>query len=151
MQYLKHHEIKPLVHLDLHETTDTDNSEFRPALAARDAIVQKNWSIPDGFYLVADKQNPQVDFQAAIIKAVEKVTHIAPADENECLIGVPLQQFGVIEYDARPLGLCMGMTDSTYKTTTEVYPDSPKVDDENCNLAQVAVITGALDFVLANA
>lgn len=25
-----------LLHIDLHETTDTDESEFRPALAARD-------------------------------------------------------------------------------------------------------------------
>ncbi|MDA8622159.1 M14 family metallocarboxypeptidase [Psychrosphaera sp.] len=149
MQYLKHNEIKPLCHIDLHETTDTDNSEFRPALASRDAIEQKNWNIPDGFYLVADSQNPQVEFQLAIIESVKKVTHIAPADESDCLIGAPLQQFGVIEYDARPLGLCMGMTDAEYKTTTEVYPDSPLVDDENCIMAQVAVITGALNHLLS--
>ena len=29
-----------LAHFDLHETTDTDNTEFRPALAAKDAIEQ---------------------------------------------------------------------------------------------------------------
>lgn len=148
MEYLKTNEISPLCHIDLHETTDTDNSEFRPALAARDAIVQKTWNIPDGFYLVADAQNPQVDFQTAIINEVKKITHIAPADDNNELIGVPLQQFGVIEYDAKPLGLCMGMTDAKYKTTTEVYPDSPKVDERNCNDAQVAVIRGALNFIL---
>ena len=28
-----------LVHIDLHETTDTDESEFRPALAARDGVA----------------------------------------------------------------------------------------------------------------
>ena len=136
------------VHVDLHETTDTDNSVFRPALAARDAIEQKVWNIPDGFYLVADTLNPQEDFQRAIISGVEKVTHIAPADESGKLIGVDLEQFGVINYEAKALGLCMGLTDAPFVTTTEVYPNSPKVDDENCILAQVAAISSALDYVI---
>ncbi len=136
------------VHIDLHETTDTDNSTFRPALSARDAIDQKAWDIPDGFYLVGNSVTPAGDFQKAIIDAVEKVTHIAPADESGKLIGVPLEQLGVINYAARDLGLCMGLTDAKYMTTTEVYPDSPKSDNENCNLAQVASITGGLDYIL---
>lgn len=137
-----------IAHFDLHETTDTDNSEFRPALAARDAKTHDNWNIPDGFYLVGNSTNPQDEFQTAIINAVEKVTHIAPADDSGKLIGVPLSQFGVINYAARDLGLCMGLTDALFVTTTEVYPDSPRVDDDNCNLAQVAVITGGLDHIL---
>ena len=136
------------VHIDLHETTDTDNTVFRPALSARDAIEQKSWDIPDGFYLVGNSLNPQVKFQRAIIKAVEAITHIAPADENSKLIGEVLEQFGVINYAGKELGLCMGLTNATYVTTTEVYPDSPKVDDENCIVAQVAGITGALDFII---
>jgi len=138
------------VHVDLHETTDTDNSVFRPALSARDAVEQKVWNIPDGFYLVGDTLNPQANFQRAIIEEVEKVTHIAPADDSGKLIGVDLAQFGVINYAGKELGLCMGLTDATYVTTTEVYPDSPKVDDENCIIAQVAAITGALDFMTKN-
>jgi hypothetical protein len=136
------------VHIDLHETTDTDNTVFRPALSARDAIEQKSWDIPDGFYLVGNSLNPQVKFQQAIIKAVEAVTHIAPADENSKLIGEVLEQFGVINYAGKELGLCMGLTNAAYVTTTEVYPDSPKVDDENCIVAQVAAITGALKFII---
>ena len=136
------------VHVDLHETTDTDNTEFRPALAARDAVEHTNWNIPDGFYLVADSTKPMSEFQQAIIANVEQVTHIAPADENNKLIGVSLEQKGVINYEARKLGLCMGLTNAEYVTTTEVYPDSPLVDNENCVLAQVAAITGALDFLL---
>jgi hypothetical protein len=136
------------VHIDLHETTDTDNSTFRPALSARDAIDQKAWDIPDGFYLVGNSVTPVGDFQKAIINAVEKVTHIAPADESGKLIGVSLEQFGVINYAARDLGLCIGLTDAKYMTTTEVYPDSPTSDAENCNLAQVASITGGLDYIL---
>jgi hypothetical protein len=87
-------------------------------------------------------------FQQAIIKSVETVTHIAPADRNNKLIGVDLEQFGVINYKGRCLGLCMGLTDAKFVTTTEVYPDSARVDDEICIKAQVAAITGALDFVI---
>lgn len=137
-----------LAHIDLHETTDTDNSEFRPALAARDAVEHKNWNIPDGFYLVGDTENPKPAFQKAVIESVKKITHIAPADENGCLIGEPMEQFGVINYATKALGLCTGFSDAKYNTTTEVYPDSPLVDDENCNLAQVAAITGALEHIM---
>jgi hypothetical protein len=136
------------LHIDLHETTDSDNSEFRPALAARDGTRYDNWDIPDGFYLVGDSLKPQAEFQKSVINAVSAITHIAPAGEQARLIGVPIAQFGVINYPTKALGLCAGMTDATYCTTTEVYPDSPLVDDENCILAQVAAITGALDYVI---
>ncbi len=147
MQYIKTLAVKFMAHIDLHETTDSDNSEFRPALAARDAIEQKSWNIPDGFYLVGDSTKPQANFQKAIIDSVEQCTHIAPADDENKLIGVPLAQFGVINYAARELGLCMGLTDAEYVTTTEVYPDSERATDESCIIAQVAVITGALNFL----
>ena len=134
------------LHIDLHETTDTDNSEFRPALAARDATTHDNWNIPDGFYLVANTQNPQKQFQEAIIDAVKQITHIAPADESGKIIGADLLSEGVICYDKKALYLCGGMTDAAYVTTTEVYPDSANATAENCNAAQVAVITAALEY-----
>lgn len=148
MAYIADLGIDITVHIDLHETTDTDNSAFRPALAARDAVEHTNWNIPDGFYLVGNTELPAEAFQTAIIESVEKVTHIAPADDAGKLIGVALSQFGVINYATKALGLCIGFSDSIYATTTEVYPDSPKVDDENCILAQVAAITGGLDYIL---
>ncbi|WP_306520967.1 M14 family metallocarboxypeptidase [Rheinheimera sp.] len=138
-----------LLHVDLHETTDSDNSEFRPAKAARDGVVNTNWNIPDGFYLVGDTDNPQPEFQHAIIQAVAKVTHIAEADENGCLIGEKLQQFGVVNYPKKALGLCGGMSNALYVTTTEVYPDSPKASAAQCNLAQLTTVCAALDFALA--
>ncbi len=150
MQYFDQVNIDVFAHIDLHETTDTDNTTFRPALSARDANEQKEWQIPDGFYLVGDTLNPVDDFQQAIIKSVEQVTHIAPADDEGKLIGVPLSQWGVINYETKALGLCSGFTEAKFGTTTEVYPDSPKVDDENCIVAQVAAITGALDFLLGH-
>lgn len=136
-------------HFDLHETTDTDNSVFRPALEARDGKVQELTDIPDGFYLVGNTSNPQKDFQKAIIESVKKVTHIAPPDKDGRIIGVPVDSEGVIYYDMKKLSLCGGFSEAEYSTTTEVYPDSPKVDDENCKDAQVAAITGGLDFLLA--
>jgi len=136
-----------LAHIDLHETTDTDNTEFRPALAARDAIEQDEWDIPDGFYLVGDSENTQDDFQRAIIQSVEKVTHIAPTDQAGKIIGETCVQKGVINYPIKKWGLCTGFTRATYVTTTEVYPDSPKVDDKNCIIAQVAAVAGGLDYL----
>lgn len=139
-----------IMHIDLHETTDTDNSEFRPALAARDAIEQGLWEIPDGFYTVGDSARPQSDFQTAIINAVKKVTHIAEADSSGKLIGSDVDQLGVINYDKKPLFLCGGFTDALYVSTTEVYPDSPNATPEVCIKAQVAAIKGALGYVLTD-
>ena len=136
------------VHIDLHETTDTDNSEFRPALGARDNVEHAIWDIPDGFYLVGDTENPRDAFQAAIIAAVQAVTHIAPADSSGRIIGELTTQAGVINYPVKELALCAGFTNASYCTTTEVYPDSPLVDDENCIQAQVAAVTSALRYVL---
>lgn len=138
-----------LAHFDLHETTDTDNSEFRPALAARDGTELNNWHIPDGFYLVGNSENPQDDFQRAIIESVQQVTHIAPDDGKGRIIGEPVSQPGVINYEVRKLGLCASVTTAAYVTTTEVYPDSPKTSPANCNQAQVAAITGGLDYLLS--
>jgi uncharacterized protein YheU (UPF0270 family) len=149
MQLLEPYGANVLVHVDLHETTDSDNSEFRPAKAARDGTVNTNWNIPDGFYLVDDLDNPQPAFQRAIIAAVEKVTQIAPADDDGCLIGESLQQFGVIHYPKKALGLCGGLTSAKFVTTTEVYPDSPNATATQCNLAQVTTVVTALDFALA--
>ncbi|HEY6640832.1 M14 family metallocarboxypeptidase [Povalibacter sp.] len=139
---------KFLVHIDLHETTDTDESEFRPALAARDGKEIEPGEIPDGFYLVDDSENPQPQFQQAIIDAVARITHIAPADANGQLIGSDMVAPGIIRYPLTQLGLCAGITGARYTTTTEVYPDSPRATPQQCNAAQVAAVCAAIDFAL---
>lgn len=139
-----------LVHIDLHETTDSDESEFRPALAARDGKAFEPGGIPDGFYAVGDSANPQPGFQQAIIAAVAKVTHIAPADANGELIGSPQVAPGVINYPVKELGLCAGITGAKYVTTTEVYPDSASATPGQCNAAQVAAVRAAIDYALAH-
>jgi len=139
-----------LVHVDLHETTDSDESEFRPALAARDGVAHEPGEIPDGFYLVDDAEHPQPEFQQSVIAAVAQVTPIAPADQHGNIIGSPVVAPGVIHYPLRQLGLCASITDAPFKTTTEVYPDSPRTTPEQCIEAQVVAVCAALDFALAH-
>jgi hypothetical protein len=136
------------VHIDLHETTDTDESEFRPAKAARDGDAYTVGTIPDGFYLVGDSENPQHAWHKAMIDSVRNVTHIAPPDASGTILDMPLTQEGVIAVPVQSLFLCSSVTNAAYATTTEVYPDSPQASDEQCNLAQVACITAALDHIL---
>jgi len=139
-------------HIDLHETTDTDELEFRPAKAARDGIVSNPGTIPDGFYLVADITNPQTAWHKAIIDRVRSVTHIAPPDADGKIIEEDVIQEGVIGIPSpRSIGLCAGVTNALFATTTEVYPDSPTASGEQCNRAQVAAITAALDHILTAA
>ena len=136
------------LHVDLHETTDTDNSEFGPAKAARDGKSFDFHEIPDGYYLCGDSARPAPEFQRALIDAVRAVTPIAEPDEHGCLIGTPMAQPGVIYYAQRALGLCGAMTDARYTTTTEVYPDSPGATPAQCNAAQVVTVTAAIEFLL---
>ena len=137
-----------LLHIDLHETTDSDETEFRPAKAARDGEVFVPGEIPDGFYLCGDAKNPQLAFQSAVNAAVAEVTHIAPSDAKGEIIGTKVVAPGVILYDYKALGLCAGMTDARFTTTTEVYPDSPRATPEICNAAQVAAVRAAIAFAL---
>jgi hypothetical protein len=82
--------------------------------------------------------------------ALAEVTHIAPADPDGTIIGSRVVAPGVIEYDYRALGLCAGITDAPWVTTTEVYPDSPRATPQQCNDAQAAAVRAALDFALAH-
>lgn len=148
MQWVHPFAAQILAHIDLHETTDTDESEFRPALAARNGQAFEPGLIPDGFYLVDDTDAPEPEFQAAIIQAVENVTHIAPPDADGKIIGSTVWAPGVIRYPFKQLGLCAGMTNAKFKTTTEVYPDSPSANPAQCNAAQVQAVCAAIEFVL---
>lgn len=139
-----------LVHIDLHETTDSDHTEFRPALAARDGLPLIFKHIPDGFYLVSDTANSCPAFQNAIIESVSKVTHIAPSDENGLIMLHNTIGPGVIELSNRDNNMCSTVTEAKFTTTTEVYPDSKKTNPDECVQAQVASIKSALDFALAH-
>jgi hypothetical protein len=138
-----------LLHIDLHETTDTDESEFRPMLAARDGVEYEPGEIPDGFYLCGDEDRPELDFQTAIIEAVSRVTHIAPPDANGQIIETDVVAPGVILYPAN-IGLSPGITNARFRTLTEVYPDSPRTSPEECNAAQVAAVRAAIAYALTH-
>lgn len=150
MKLIEEFDVDFLMHIDLHETTDSDNTEFRPALAALNGQPYDPGPIPDGFYAVDDSENPQPDFQAAIIAGVEKVTHIAPPDDAGQIIGTSVSQRGVIDYSFAELGLCAGVTGARFTTTTEVYPDSPNATPDICTAAQVAAVRAGLDFALTS-
>lgn len=138
-----------LMHIDLHETTDTDESEFRPALAARDGKDFVPGTIPDGFYLVDDIAQPQPAFQRAVIDAVARVTHIAPPDPQGQINESPLQSPGVINFPVSQWGLCAAITRARFATTTEVYPDSPRATPAQCNQAQVVAVRAAVAYALS--
>lgn len=140
--------VEIFAHFDLHETTDTDNTIFRPALEKRDGKPQELSEIPDGFYVVGNTQKPHVEFQKAIIASVKNVTHIAPSDAGGKIIGVLIEGEGIINYDIKKLFLCAGFSEAEYTTTTEVYPDSPKASEAICIDAQVAAVKGGLEYLL---
>lgn len=95
------------LHMDLHETTDTDSTEFGPARKARDG-EDFSWEkdrgvVPAGFYTIGDAALPDLErtkrFQARIIREVAKVTRISPNREVGGAAGVRESQsgFGAIE------------------------------------------------------
>jgi hypothetical protein len=135
-----------LVHIDLHETTDSDETEFRPALAARDGVEYKPGAIPDGFYLCGDTEAPELDFQAAIVDAVAVVTHIAPADANGQIIETDVVVPGVILYPTTKLGLSISITPARFRSLTEVCPDSSRTSPTECITAQVTAVRAAIEF-----
>lgn len=151
MQYVFSLNVDFTMHIDLHETTDTDDSEFRPALAAREGIFIEQWTVPDGFYLVANQNKEHPEFQRYIVEAVSKITHIAPNDPDSKVLGDDTIAEGFMKCDSATEKLCMSLTDAEYTTTTEVYPDSPKTNSEECTIAQVEAITSGLDYLKINA
>ena len=144
MEYVFSLGIDFAMHIDLHETTDTDDSEFRPALAAREGISIDKWGVPDGFYLVANENKPHFDFQKYIINAVSKITHIAPTDSD---LGEDTVKDGIVICDSEKEKLCMSFTNAEYTTTTEVYPDSSRTNAQECILAQVEAVISALAYI----
>ena len=58
----------------------------------------------------SDCANLQPAFQQAIIDAVQRVTHIAPADDGDEIIGSAVVAHGVIQYAINELDLCASVT-----------------------------------------
>lgn len=138
----------PLMHIDLHETTDTDNSEFTPAKIARDGKSEPWSAIPEGFYLAVDSEDPALPFQQAMISAVKEVTPIAEPDAAGCIIGEPICSEGIIKFPTKKLFLCSAFTGARFSSTTEVYPDSSSTSPEECIRAQAACVKAGIGYVL---
>jgi hypothetical protein len=78
--------------------------------------------------ILADSDRPAPEFNLAIVRGVEKVTHLIP--ESDTCLGEVVVQRACFAAPAVMLGLCMGLTTAPFVSTTEVYPDSPTVTDE---------------------
>lgn len=137
-------------HFDLHETTNSDLSEFRPAKQAKDGTIMFVGEIPDGFYIIGDEKNPQKEFYNAIISSVKKITHIAPPDKKKRIIGLPQYDEGTILLDVKEYGVCASLSNAKYTITTEVYPNSKKTNPNECIKAQVAAIQGGIEWMIEN-
>ena len=81
--------------------------------------------------------------------AVKQSSSYLAQSQQRSVVGARPAGTGTVGvHDAGPLGLCMGVTDASFVSTTEVYPDSPRATDEICIQAQVAAIRGGLVHVL---
>ncbi|KAL7555969.1 hypothetical protein ACA910_003234 [Epithemia clementina (nom. ined.)] len=91
-----------------------------------------------------------MQFLEAILTRVETVTHIALTDEHgNVALAMRAMARGICAVPMAYLGLCGGVTGAPLVATTEVYADSTTVTtQEICNQAQVAAVTGALDYIL---
>ncbi|KAL3809071.1 hypothetical protein ACHAXA_007856 [Cyclostephanos tholiformis] len=153
-----------LCHVDLHETTDTDVTEYRPARAARDGQLDFDDRIPDGFYLfgaVDDDDNDNGgsnncvrEFYDAILSGVEgSGTHLAEVENDGTLCGYKATRRGLLLLSRSAcanMGICAGgaLPNVPYAVTTEAYPDSCRTSGEDCVNAQVEAICAALDFLI---
>ena len=80
-------------------------------------------------------------------------THLAPANARGEIIDCPCTQEGVSVVAALACGLCSGITNAVYATTTEVYPDSETnpMTAQQCVTVQVTAVTAGLAWIVANA
>ena len=143
-----------LLHMDLHETTDTDNTVFTPSRFARDGLTEDKfdawYDIPDGFYVYGDSARPvdQLEFSNHLIAEVGKVTHIAPADADGKIVGEKVAAPGVLLAPGE--GTADAHTKARFVTTTEVYPDSARTNPEECNVAQATAVKAGIEYVVAH-
>lgn len=157
MQYIRSLGVSVDYHIDCHETKDIDADIFGPEQDAKDGkpYDPSQHVIPDGFYLVTLANHPHPGLEAAIIKSVRTVTHIAPFSRPDTAgkitgEGELVRGDGIIAYPDN-IGLCISFTGAAGRmgaVITEIYPDSPNVTEEMCNNGQVAAIKGGLDYLI---
>lgn len=123
---------------DLHETTDSD-IEFRRLLAERDGEEEPNSYIPNGFYMLADTDDPDSLFASKIIETVRKVTPIA----TDTIILGYRNEGGIIKAPDLK-NLCMNFSKIFARDviTTEIYPEN--IPARESIDGQIAAIEGGL-------
>lgn len=173
MDYLTSQKLRGQVnlHLDLHETTDTDRLDFQPAKAARDGQIFKDEAIPNGFYLIGkdtDWSNTasHIKFYHSILQSVAQNSRCKVCPDKN-ILGYELFKSipGLICSKSNHKPLCSnickangdGASSMFFAATTEVYPDETAfiddekkvrtVTDEDCTEAQYQAVMGAIGFL----
>ena len=128
-------------------TATNPNSAPRWRRATASRIVPGE--IPDGFYLVDDSEHPQPEFQQAIIAAVAKVTHIAPADaqRRDHRLAAWSRRASSSTRSRRSACAPASPTHATRRPPRSI-PTARARPPEQCNAAQVAAVCAAIDFAL---
>lgn len=153
MAYIKSLGVEIDFHIDLHETTDTDATRFRPEKDLKEGKKPSpDEFIPDGFYLVESEDTQDDELGKAIIQSVrDSHIKIAPNHEIEKSFGPKFKtkSDGIMVYPSGN-GLCMDFTNAGKRWgsfTTEIYPDGKGMNGELSILGQLAAIKGALNYL----
>jgi len=140
-----------LVHVDLHETTDSDEAEFssRGRRARRQAV--RAGRDPDGFYVVDDRSGRAPNSRARVIAAVARVTHIAPPDADGQIIGTAAGRARCHSVSGEASRALRQRHGRAVQDDDGGYPDSPRTSPEECNVAQATAVCAAIEFALVRA
>ncbi len=141
-----------LVHIDLHETTDSDESEFRPAMAARDGKPLEPGTIPDGFYLVDDSETaaarvPKGRDRRSVSRHAHRAGRRQGRDHR-----FARHLAGRHRVRTRQTRAVRGNDEGQIQDDHRGLPRAVRVPlpEQECAAAQVAAVGAALDYALAD-
>ncbi|HEX7325356.1 MAG TPA: succinylglutamate desuccinylase/aspartoacylase family protein [Rhodanobacteraceae bacterium] len=142
-----------LVHVDLHETSATDGTEFGAAAAARAGKTSHEpEGAADGFYVCACPGDPRLDFQRAVVDAVAAVAPIATVYGNHACAGFRPVARGVIQCPDDRTAWCAAATKPRVATLTHVCRASasgPAGAPDDCDRTQALAVCAAFDYALS--
>lgn len=142
-----------LVHVDLHETSAADSTEFGAVEAARAGRASyEPAGAADGFYVCACQRDPRLDFQRAIVDAVAAVTPIATVYGNHERVGVQPIANGVVQCPDDQTAWCAATTKPMAGTMTHVCQAGANGlagSSADCDSTQALAVCAAFDFALS--
>ena len=142
-----------IMHLDIHETTDSDRTRFRHEQASHDGetYTPTEDDVPNGYFILTDNPDIQNEglsgtFEQAMIGAV-KESGTTPIASNIDIPGHGYTPYQGICY-SEVHNVASKFTKAAYRVTTEMNPDIDGMTLETANRAQIAGIKGAISWLL---